>query len=830
MSRNVVIGSFAILATVWMLMYPAAGDLRARGLRQSPAGPSPATAEHRAFLETYCVGCHNERLRAADLTLDTTLADVASKAEVWEKVVRKLRIGAMPPPGRPRPAQPAADRFASWITGEIDEAAARHPNPGTVDTFHRLNRAEYRNAIRDLLALDVDVSSLLPPDDMGRDGFDNDARMLSVSPTLLERYFVAARKLSRLAVGFAPVAPESHAYPIHSFVLQDDQVSEDLPFGSQGGTAVRHYFPADGEYTVAVRLRRTGYDYIMGLGDPHELQVRLNGALVASFPVGGEKKGTPAPLSFSGNIRGDAAWEDYALHADAGLKVRVRTSAGAHIVGVSFVARPAEPEGIFHRPEFISSNILDDDKPYSDPAVELVTIDGPFVPAAPSDTVSRRKIFRCRPTSRKEETPCARAILSSLARQAFRRSVSAEESNMLLRFYDMGRAEGSFDTGIQLGVERLLADPRFLLRIERTPPGIAPGATYEISQFELASRLSFFLWSTIPDETLLDLAVRGKLREPAVLRAQVQRMLVDARAVALVENFASQWLQLRDIAAVTPNLRQFPHFDETLRESMRRETELFIESTIREDRSVMALLTANYTFLNERLARHYGIPNVYGERFRRVTLDDDGQRGGLLGHASLLTVTSYPTRTSPVVRGKWLLENILGTPPPPPPPNVPGLPERPGDKPTSVRQQLEEHRKNVVCASCHATMDPLGFALESFDALGMWRTVADGGAPVDATGSLPTGARFEGPSGLRTWLLGYRESLVNTLVGKLLGYAVGREVEYFDLPTIRKVTAEAAASDHRWSAVILGVVNSPAFRMRRTPSSPPIADASTVRR
>jgi hypothetical protein len=782
-----------------------------------------AEGEQRALLDRYCVTCHNQRLKSGNLALDTPdVANAGAQPEIWERVIRKLRLNAMPPPGRPRPDAAATTALVSFLKAEIDKTAAANPHPGRVDTFHRLNRAEYKNAVRDLLLVDVDVASLLPADDTDRHGFDNTASMLSVSPMLIERYLSAAKRISRVAVGMASGGTSRDTYQAITYEVEDDQTnsSDELPFGSRGGVAVRHTFPVDAEYEISVRLRRNGYDYIVGSAEPHQIDVRIDGERVDRFTIGGENKGTPAPLGFAGNLPGSSDWVHYATTLDDKLKVRVAVKAGARVVGVSFVARPTGPEGIRQRPETVMSQSLTWDNPYGNPAVENIKIDGPYNVTGVSDTPSRRRLFVCQPSTAgngrdaREESLCARRIVAEVARRAYRRPIADAEVEMLLGFFNSGRSKG-FDAGIELALERVLTDPNFLFRVERDPPTAAPGAAYRISDLNLASRLSFFLWSSIPDDQLLDLAARGRLHEPATLAEQVRRMVADPRAGALVENFAGQWLQLRNIERVAPNQRTFEEFDELLRRAMRRETELFIEYNLREDRSLLELLTANYSFVNGRLARHYQIPNVYGEQFRRVTFDRGANRGGLLGHGSLLTLTSYPTRTSPVLRGKWVLENILGSPPPPPPPNVPGLPERgEGGKPASVRERLEQHRRNAVCAACHAQMDPLGFALESFDGVGKFRSVTEAGAPVDAKGAFPTGAEFEGLAGLRSFILGHRDAFVETVIEKLLAYALGREIEVHDLPTIRKIQQLAASADYRWSSVILGIVTSSPFQMR----------------
>jgi hypothetical protein len=789
-----------------------------RAAATSSAADASAVAQQRALLNQYCVACHNQRLKSGNLALDTPdLAKAGAEPEVWERVIRKLRLNAMPPPGRPRPDAAATGALVSFLKSEIDSAAAASPNPGRVDAFHRLNRAEYKNAVRDLLLVDADVASLLPADDSDRHGFDNTASMLSVSPMLIERYLSAAKKISRVAVGMASGGTSRDTYQAIIYEVEDDQAnaSDELPFGSRGGVAVRHTFPVDAEYEISVRLRRNGYDYIVGSAEPHQLEIRIDGQRVGSFTVGGEDKGTPAPLGFAGNLPASSEWERWITTYDDKLKIRVPLKAGVRAVGVSFVARPTKPEGIRQRPETVWSQSLTWDNPYGNPAVENIKIDGPYNVSGVSDTPSRRRLFICQPSGNTiDDEVCARKILAQVARRAYRRPVADAEIDTLAGFFKAGSSRG-FDAGIELALERILTDPNFLFRVERDPATVAPGAAYRVSDLSLASRLSFFIWSSIPDDELLDLAASGKLREPATLAQQVRRMMADPKASALVENFAGQWLQLRNIAQVAPNERTFPDFDELLRRAMRRETELFVEHNLREDRSLIELLTANYSFINGRLARHYRIPNVYGEQFRRVTLDQSVDRGGLLGQGSLLTLTSYPTRTSPVLRGKWVLENLLGSPPPPPPPNVPGLPERgEGGKPASVRERLEQHRKNPPCATCHAPMDPLGFALENFDGVGKARRVTEAGAPVDAKGAFPTGEQFEGLAGLRSFILSHQDAFVETVIEKLLAYALGREIQTHDLPTIRKIEQLAKSTDYKWSSVMLGIVTSPPFQMR----------------
>ena len=798
---------------------------------------SPSSASTRAVLDRFCVRCHNERSRTAGLALDITdLASVAADAETWERVLVKLHGQTMPPAGNPRPDQATYRAVAAWLEAEIDSVALTDPDPGRGETFHRLNRAEYHAAVRDLLAVDVDVASLLPADNTYEHGFDNNGELLSISPDLVSRYLSAARKISRLAVGIPPIGPVVTTYRVHPGLVQDDRQDDALSFGSRGGVAVRHYFPVDGEYTIRIRLHRNFSDYILGFAAPQELDVRVDGALVERFSVGNaDARGQMAPLSFAGNVAGDPEWEYYMNTGDAGLEVRFPAKAGQRVVGVSFVRRLSESEGVL-QPRNRGYGRFVDERYDDDAAVEQVAIGGPYAVAGSGDTPSRREIFICRRGEASvvddgTEESCARRILGRLARRAYRRPVTDGETATLMDFFASGRRDGDFDAGIQFALERILVDPEFLFRIERDPAGIAPGTPYRLSDLELASRLSFFLWSSIPDAELLETAIRGQLSDPAVLEQQTRRLLADARSRALVENFVSQWLRLRNLESQQRESADYPEFDENLRVAFRRETELFVESTIREDRSLLELLSANYTFVNERLARHYGIRGVYGDRFRRVTLSGDDARGGLLGHGGLLMVTSHPNRTSPVLRGKWLLESILGAPPPEPPPNVPGLPDRgEGGEPASVRDRLEQHRANPVCASCHAPMDPLGFALENFDAIGQWRDASEAGLPIDASATMPSGAEFDGPAGLRRVLLSRGEEFADTVTDKLLAYAVGRGLEYYDRPSVRRILRDAAPDDYRWSSIVLGIVKSAPFQGRRSRSADPTLAASSARR
>ena len=612
---------------------------------------------------------------------------------------------------------------------------------------------------------------------------------------------------------------------MHPALLQDDRQDDRLSFGSRGGIAIPHYFPVDGEYTIRIRLHRNFSDYILGFSAPQELDVRVDGALVTRFEVGdADAVGQMAPLSFAGNIAGDPEWEYYMNTGDAHLEARFPARAGQRTVGVSFVRRFSEPEGVL-QPRNRGYGRFVDERYDENAAVEQVAIGGPYAVEGPGDTPSRRAIFACLPAGNAtadEEEACAGRILGKLARRAYRRPVDDTDIGALLDFFRAGRRDGGFDDGIQFALERMLVDPEFLFRIEHDPVDAAPGAPYRLDDLDLASRLSFFLWSSIPDDELLAAAADGRLDDPAELERQTRRLLGDDRSRALVDNFASQWLRLRNLESQERESADYPEFDENLREAFRRETELFVESNIREDRSLLELLSANYTFVNERLARHYGIAGVYGDRFRRVTLDAEHPRGGLLGHGGLLMVTSYPNRTSPVVRGKWLLETILGAPPPEPPPNVPGLPDRgEGGEPASVRERLERHRANPACAGCHAPMDPLGFALENFDAIGTWRAHSEAGLPIDASATMPSGAAFEGPAGLRRVLLSRGEDFAATVTEKLLAYALGRGLEYTDRPAVRRILRAAAADDYRWSSIVLGIVKSTPFQWRRARADAP---------
>ena len=821
----------AVRALIFALLLGGGGVAVAPSGAQAPprqtqpalALASSPDANPLALLDTYCITCHNEKLRTAGLALDSLdAARPSAHAELWEQVIAKLRAGSMPPPGMPRPDAAAYHAVASLLEKEIDRAWAGSPNPGRISAVHRLNRTEYNNAIRDLFSLDLDVKPLLPGDETADGSFDNFADVLSISTAHLERYMSVARQVTRLATGLSPSGPKLERFSIPIHVLQNGRQSEDLPLGSRGGIAIRYNFPVDGEYVIRVRLQRQYQDYIKGMGWPQQLDVRLDGKLLKRFTVGGGAQGRPAAASYAGDgepgFAGDPEWEEYMQTAgDAALEIRLLAGAGPRIVGVSFVRELWEPEGL---PQPLQrGRVITNDQVYMGYAnVGSVEIGGPYRTGGPAkDTPSRHAIFVCDPRLTGEERVCAAKILSRMARLAYRRPVTKADERTLLEFFDSGRRDGgSFDHGIQFALERILVDPDFLLRIHRAPVA-PPQESYRLGDLELASRLSFFLWSSIPDERLLTLAESGNLTNSAVLEKEVRRMLADSRATdALVNDFAAQWLNLRRVGEVVVDPQRYPDYDESLLLAFKRETELFVADTLRQDRGVADLLNANYTFVNERLARHYGIPGIYGSRFRRVTLPNRDQRGGLLAHGALLATTSYPDRTSPVLRGKWLLNNIFGLSTPPPPAGVDtNLEAEPGAKTASIRERLAQHRQDTACNSCHSIIDPLGFALENFDVIGGWRTVDESGNPVDARGSTVSGAEVEGLSGLRTLLLERPEQFPRTVTKKLLSYALGRRLEYFDQPAVRQIVRGAAAQEYRWSSIILGIVKSPTFLMGR---------------
>jgi hypothetical protein len=783
------------------------------------ATTAPANA-NRALLDKYCITCHSDRAKTGGLTLEKIdVANIPANAETWEKVIRKLGVGAMPPAGMPKPSATEVSGLVSSLQTSLDKAYAANPNPGHA-TLHRLNRTEYANSVRDLLALDVDASTLLPPDDESY-GFDNNADVLGVSPSLLERYVSSSRKVSRLAVGDPTQGAVAQTFRARPDLSQDKRV-EGLPLGTRGGLLIHYNFPLDGKYTIKVVLARNTVDVIRGLEEAHQLEILVDGARVFLASVGGTSD-TEALVKNPAEAR---------MMIESRLQARIPVKAGPRAVAVTFQQKDAAEDDYILEP-FLRTT-LDPVNEAGLPHIDQVVVSGPYNATGPGDTPSRHKIFVCRPASASEEVGCAKKILTGLARGAYRRPITPADTETLLTFYQSGRNQGgSFDAGIERALRLILSSPEFVFRFERDPGTVAEGAAYRIDDLELASRLSFFLWSSIPDDELLNLAAANKLSDPATLDAQVHRMLADPRSQALATNFAAQWLYLRNLKNFAPDPNEFPDFDDNLRQSLLTETEMFFGSIVNEDRNVLDLLNANYTFVNERLAQHYGIPDVYGPRFRRVTLNDDARRG-LLGQGSVLTVTSYATRTSPVLRGKWILTNILGTPPPAPPPNVPALKENnEGGKALSVRERLEEHRKSPACASCHKIMDPLGFALENFDATGQWRAKSEDGAPIDASGVLLDGSKVDGPITLRTALMSRPNVFVSTLTEKLMTYALGRGVDYEDMPAIRAIVARAAADHYRFSDLVAGIVKSPPFRMKikpaPDPASPPVKTATLFR-
>jgi mono/diheme cytochrome c family protein len=815
----------AAAALVWLAA--AAGQASAP---QTPAGagvPAPARANPaRDLVGGYCVTCHNARVKTAGLSLDgLDAANVSNATETWEKVAAKLRSRSMPPAGIRRPDHAAYDAAADFLERELDRAAEARPKPGRPADWHRLNRTEYANAIRDLFGLEIDAAAMLPPDTQAH-GFDNNGDALAMEPALLDRYLTAAARIARTVVGDPTLAPAVERYTAmkgnaneQNWLWQTERLGEDFPLGSRGGIAVRHYFPVDGEYDIRIRLGRTYADVIRGLQVPSEIQVRLDGVKAGAFTIGGP--------GFSAESQ----------DADDALRIRVAVPAGDHQV-VATVVRTTGSKAEGLGPDRIPIWNRDGDVPSFPLGISALLVGGPYNATAPKDSPTRRRVFVCRPSNDRDaqappsteaparsrerspqstasEDRCAATILSELVRRAYRRPATAEDVETLLAFYRQGRAERDFDTGIRAALERLLVSPDFLFRIETDPAGTPPDAAYRLSGVEIASRLSFFLWSSIPDDELLDLAITGQLLTPGTLDRQVRRMLADPRArKALVENFFGQWLQTRNVWLLTPDTNQrFPWFDDNLRAAFVREIELFLDDQLKADRSVLDLLGADYTFLNEQLARHYGIRGVYGSHFRRVTLTDQN-RWGLLGKASVLAVTSYSNRTSPTTRGKWLLENVLAAPVPPPPPDVnTNLEEADSKSPASVREMLERHRANPTCASCHARMDPLGFSLENFDAIGQWRTT-DGQAPINAAGVLLDGTKVEGPASLRRALVAQQELFVRAVVGKLMTYALGRELMYYDAPAVRAISRRAAADNYSWSSTIAAVVASTPFQLR----------------
>ncbi len=786
----------ALVVGVALVAWPSAA---AGG--QAGAGPPS-----RALFDRYCVTCHNPRLLTGGLDLgEVDPAQTAAHAPVLERVVHKLRTGQMPPEGRPRPDRAEIDAFVTRLEHALDEVAAADPNPGRVAS-RRLNRVEYVNVIEDLLGLEVNGEELLPSD-MAGFGFDNNAEVLSITPGLMARYIAAATKISRAAVGSPDIRPVMQLYEV-GYEQRDVRAGEDLPFATHGGLAVRHHFPLDGEYRFAVRLKRNEtIETIDGIAEnEHQIEIRIDHALVEQFAIGGRYPG-PDPGSLIAVPEDDVEGQrlhEYRMTADRALEVRARVEAGTRLLSVAFTDSAPSP----HPPGLL-------------PGIHQVFVSGPFDGEVPGDTPSRRRIFTCYPEGAADEEPCARAIIGQLARRAYRRPVDSDDVEPLLGLYREGRSERDFEAGIERALEGLLSMPQFLMRVERQPVDTPGGAVYRLSDLELATRLSFFLWKSIPDDELLDLAERDVLSEPDTLAAQVRRMLADRRAARFMDDFAGQWLQVRNIFSQDPDGALFAGFDDSLRKAMVRETQLFFQSQVRADRPLQDLLRADYTFLNEQLARHYGVDDLYGSHFRRHEWRDD-RRHGLLGHGSLLTVTSYANRTSVVLRGLWVLETLLGAPPPPPPPNVPPLPESDRARPTSLRERMEQHRSSPVCSSCHARMDPLGFAMEHFDAVGRWRE-RDGGAEINATIEW-NGATIDSPRAFREALLASGHEFVHTVVEKLMIYALGRGLDYYDAPTLRRIVLDLEHDDYRWSSLVLGVVTSDQFLMRRAPETGMLAD------
>src|SRR5438067_2033916 len=762
------------------------------------ATQEPSVTEDRGLIDKYCVTCHNQRTKAAGLTLDTAdLANIPSQSAVWEKVIRKLRAGMMPPVGAPHPDKAQLDRLATFLETSLDKWAAAHPNPGR-PTLHRLNRAEYGNAVRDLFALDaLDITQYLPPDPEAY-GFDNIADSLGTSPALMERYLSIAWKVARTAMADAKIPATTETFRARMDLTQRDHI-EGLPLGTRGGMVVQYNFPVDAEYEIRPKLWANTVEQIGGLEHPDTLEVTFDGERVKLVNFGGHEDEVLA-AGVSATARSSI---------EGRFIARIPVKAGPHTIAVAFLKKSSAPPVDVLRP-FLRDRI---DPVSTNGMVQLdkIVIEGPFNVVRSGDSPSRRRILTCRPANDSEALPCANKILSTVARRAYRRPVTDAETKQLMGFFDSGRQKGSFDSGIETALAFILVSPQFLFRFEKDPENIPAGSNYRVSDLELASRLSFFIWSSVPDDQLLDLAIKGRLKDPAVLEAQVKRMLADERARALGANFAGQWLYLRNLRAKYPIDDVFPNFDDNLRKAMQRETEMLFESVVLEDRSALTLLNADFTFMNERLAKHYGVPGIYGDQMRRVPVKDE-YRQGLLGQASILTLTSNDDRTSPVTRGKYILTNILGTPPPPPPPNVPPLNELSG-KVLTMRERMLEHRANTVCANCHRLMDPIGLSLENFDAIGRWRTT-DGGVAIDAHDTLYNGAKVDGPVSLRNVILSHPDQFVRTMTEMLLTYASGRGLEDYDMPVVRSIVREASGKNYRFSSLVLGVVKSAPFQMR----------------
>jgi cytochrome c551/c552 len=793
----------------------AAGFVPAAPQQANTAPEASQAQANKALIDKYCVTCHNEKLKTGGRSFENLdLTNVGANAETLEKVIRKMHTGSMPPQGMPRPDKATLDGLANWLAVSLDRAAAANPNPGRA-TLHRLNRTEYANAIKDILGLDIDAAALLPNDDESY-GFDNIADVLKTSPILIERYMSASWNISRLAVGDPAMGADTTVYRAKPDLSQDDHL-EGLPLGTRGGLKFTHNFQLDGDYIFRVRMWRATTDIIRGLKYPNEVEYSIDGVRAGLVRIGGR-----ADERVSEENSGLSATE-----LDQRLTLKIPVKAGPHEVAITFLKKTAAQEDDILEP-FLRSNV--DPVGYQgQTSVDRVSIEGPLNPTGVSETPSRKRIFVCRPGNGVDEVSCAKRILGNLARKSYRRPITEKDTEQLLTFFQKGKNEGkTFDAGIEAGIQLILASPEFLFRFEPDPANVAVNTVYRVNDLELASRLSFFLWSTIPDDQLINLAAQGRLKDPVVLEQQVKRMLADPKAHSLTDNFAGQWLFLRNLKSLNPDFETFPDFDDNLRQSMRRETEMFFESIMREDRSVMDFMNGDYTFVNERLARHYGIKGIYGESFRRVPVTDENRRG-ILGQASILAVTSVPTRTSPVQRGKWILTNVLGTPPPAPPPNVPALKtSAESGKPSSLRERMEAHRANPYCAACHKVMDPLGFALENFDATGQWRDT-DEGAKINPSGVMFEGSKVNNPADLRKALTARPEVFAGVFTEKLMTYALGRGIEYYDMPTIRAILREAAKNDYRFSSILMGVIKSAPFQMKmKRPAENVVAEGGST--
>jgi mono/diheme cytochrome c family protein len=796
------------LTIILTLILPLRGVVQGGASQQPPAAAAQAIEQGRALINQYCVTCHSDKVKTGGLTLQSVdLANPAAHPEIWEKVIRKLRAAAMPPLNMPRPDRPAYDGLATYLETSLDQAAAANPRPGR-KLIHRLNRVEYGNAVHDLLGVDLDVASILPEDSSSY-GFDNNADTLTVSPALLEKYLSAADQASFLALGDPEIQPVTYKLPI-KFELSQNQRMEGMALGTSGGTSVHYNFPADGEYVLRGKLYEAHNSQDRGeIGEdvPSNFEISIDGKRILLTHFGGKEEEFDAYHAF--NVMADEIAKR--------MTVRTFVTAGEHDVAFTFVDRSihAMNSQELYRPTLRTN--LNASEGGGPAQLETVFISGPYNTAGISDTPSRHKILICHPANKADELPCAQKIISKLASRAYRRAVTDSDVESLQTYYQRGASRGGFEEGIRLAMAAMLTNPSFLFRVEVDPPKVDPNGTYRISDVELASRLSFFLWSSIPDDELLNLATQGKLKNPTVLEQQVKRMIADPRSRRLVDNFLGQWLGLRAVPNVTPGINRFRDFDHQLREAFQTETQMLFDSILHEDRSVFDLLTADYTYVNERLAKHYGMSGIYGEEFRRVPVTDDNRRG-LLGQASVLTLTSMPTRTSPVKRGKWILSELLSIPPPPPPPNVPTLPENTsGEAPKSVRERLELHRQNTFCAGCHRNIDPPGFALENFNPIGQWRTTTEDGKPVDASGVLWDGTKVSGPADLRKAILDRSNLFMSTVTERLMTYALGRGVDQFDMPVIRTIDRDAAKNGNRLSSIVIGIIKSAPFQMRSGP-------------